>query len=178
MELKKKKVDKPRVNVKEVDGGPRDILITKADELKEKLNISNMDSFMKSMFTLIAFFDSDASAENLESFVNGSIEEIASIAPKDCIENQLIQQLLITHHLFMKCSLKANIKEQYSSRVDEHIKNITKLSKLFIEQMKALSSYRNEGQQKVKVEHVYISEGGQAVFGNINPSKNRGGGKK
>lgn len=178
MQVKKKEVEKSRINVKEGLNDSREINVTGHKGLREKLNLDDMDSFKKSIYSLITFFNSDNEAHTVESFINGTIEEIASMKPRDCIENQLIQQILITHHLFMKCSHKANIKDQYSSRVDELIKNISKLSKLFIEQMKALSNYRNEGQQKVKVEHVYVSEGGQAVFGNISSIKKEGGGEK
>lgn len=178
MQVRKKEVENGRVSVKEGAKNSREINITGHKEIREKLNLVDMDSFKKSIYSLITFFNSDNEAHTVESFINGSIEEIASMSPKDCIENQLIQQILITHHLFMKCSHKANIKDQNPNRVDDLIRNISKLSKLFIEQMKALSNYRNEGQQKVKVEHVYVSEGGQAVFGNISPIRKEGGGEK
>ncbi len=62
-------------------------------------------------------------------------------------------------------------KSWSSSRV--HERALTKLARTFGAQMEALKRYRTGGEQKVVVQHVHVSDGGQAaVVGNVN--QNRG----
>jgi hypothetical protein len=42
-----------------------------------------------------------------------------------------------------------------------------KLTRTFVTQMEALKRYRTGGEQKVTVQHVSVSEGGQAIVGNV-----------
>ena len=42
-----------------------------------------------------------------------------------------------------------------------------KLARTFTTQMEALKRYRTGGEQKVTVQHVSVSEGGQAIVGNV-----------
>jgi hypothetical protein len=48
------------------------------------------------------------------------------------------------------------------------------LLRAYATQVEALRLLRNGGSQIVRVEHVHVNEGGQAVIGNVNPvwSKN------
>jgi hypothetical protein len=47
----------------------------------------------------------------------------------------------------------------------EHAFN--KLARTFTAQLEALKRYRTGGEQKVTVQHVSVSEGGQAIVGNV-----------
>jgi hypothetical protein len=51
-----------------------------------------------------------------------------------------------------------------------------KLARTFATQMEALKRYRTGGQQKVTVEHVTVTKGGQAIVGNV--SQGGGGGSE
>jgi hypothetical protein len=42
-----------------------------------------------------------------------------------------------------------------------------KLARTFTTQLEALKRYRTGGEQKVTVQHVSVSEGGQAIVGNV-----------
>jgi hypothetical protein len=42
-----------------------------------------------------------------------------------------------------------------------------KLARTYATQMEALKRYRTGGEQKVTVQHVSVSEGGQAIVGNV-----------
>jgi hypothetical protein len=44
---------------------------------------------------------------------------------------------------------------------------INKFARTFVSQMEALKRYRTSGEQKVTVQHVSVSEGGQAIVGNV-----------
>ena len=43
----------------------------------------------------------------------------------------------------------------------------TRLMKTFVMQMEVLRRLRNGGQQFVRVEHVHVNDGGQALIGNV-----------
>jgi len=50
-----------------------------------------------------------------------------------------------------------------------------KLTRTFAAQMSALEDYRSKGEQRMIVQHVNVSEGGQAIVGAVNaPSEGRG----
>jgi hypothetical protein len=55
-----------------------------------------------------------------------------------------------------------NIPQQDSAE-----RALNKLARTFVSQMEALKRYRTGGEQKVTVQHVSVSEGGQAIVGNI-----------
>ena len=42
-----------------------------------------------------------------------------------------------------------------------------KLARTFASQVEALKRYRSAGEQTVRVEHVTVNEGGQAIVGNV-----------
>src|SRR5262245_17913539 len=44
---------------------------------------------------------------------------------------------------------------------------LNKLMRTFTNQMETLKRYRSGAQQTVKVEHVHVHEGGQAIVGNV-----------
>jgi hypothetical protein len=52
-------------------------------------------------------------------------------------------------------------------RQDSAERAFNKLTRTFATQMEALKRYRTGGEQKVTVQHVSVSEGGQAIVGNV-----------
>lgn len=44
---------------------------------------------------------------------------------------------------------------------------LNKLARTYAAQMDTLRKYRNGGQQNVRVEHVTVNEGGQAIVGSV-----------
>ncbi len=61
-------------------------------------------------------------------------------------------------------------------QLDSNEKTFNKLNRTFIAQMAALKKYRTGGEQMVKVEHVHVHEGGQAIVGDVNHTTDKGGG--
>ena len=45
---------------------------------------------------------------------------------------------------------------------------LNKLARTFAAQVEALKRYRSAGEQTIKVQHVTVNEGGQAIVGNLN----------
>ena len=44
---------------------------------------------------------------------------------------------------------------------------LNKLARTFASQVEALKKYRSAGEQTIKVQHVTVNEGGQAIVGNV-----------
>src|ERR1700692_1425820 len=62
----------------------------------------------------------------------------------------------------MNAVASENIPQQDSAE-----RALNKLARTFVSQMEALKRYRTGGEQKVTVQHVSVSEGGQAIVGNV-----------
>jgi hypothetical protein len=45
---------------------------------------------------------------------------------------------------------------------------LNKLARTFAAQVEALKKYRSPGEQTIKVQHVTVNDGGQAIVGNVN----------
>ena len=93
------------------------------------------------------------------SFING-------IEPRDQVESTLAAQMATVHLAMMKSmqdlALTKNLLEQ-----DAAERGINKFARTFTAQVEALKRYRSTGEQKVTVQHVSVSQGGQAIVGNV-----------
>lgn len=67
----------------------------------------------------------------------------------------------------MECYRRAMIPEQPLVGRGENLKYAAKLSRVYADQMEALARYRGKSQQTVRVEHVTVQAGGQAIVGNV-----------
>jgi hypothetical protein len=98
---------------------------------------------------------------------------LSGIAPKDELEGMMAAQLIAAHSAAMECYRRAMIGEQTCRR--EELSQANKLSRTFAVLLDALNRHRGKGMQKVVVEHVHVSSGGQAVVGVVetpaNPSE-------
>lgn len=138
-------------------------------EFSDAINSKNGARVSDILDKILRFYYSDKEAcSSLEKTVNSSISTIIDSKITDPIELILVTQIIVTNELLFKCANKVNTKGQYTERFDDHVKNISKLSNTLNGYIKALNSYRNQGQQKVKVEHVHMSDGSNAVFGDVN----------
>jgi hypothetical protein len=54
---------------------------------------------------------------------------------------------------------------------------VNKLARTFAAQVEALKKHRSTGEQTIKVEHVTINEGGQAIVGIVKPQGGGGAAK-
>ena len=63
-----------------------------------------------------------------------------------------------------------NLVERFFNKL-KHFRGIAtrynKLARTFATQMEALRKHRNGGQQRVRVEHVHVHPGGQAIVGDV-----------
>ena len=94
------------------------------------------------------------------------VSVVRGIEPRDQIETMLATQMAAIHNAIMTFTRRLahveNIPQQDSAE-----RALNKLARTFVSQMEALKRYRTGGEQKVTVQHVSVSEGGQAIVGNI-----------
>jgi hypothetical protein len=105
--------------------------------------------------------------------LNSVVAMVQGIGPKDETEAMLAAQMVAIHNATMSAarSLKncENIPQQ-----DSAANMLTKLARTFTMQIEALKGYRSTGEQNIRVQHVTVNDGGQAIVGNV---QTRGGAK-
>ena len=93
--------------------------------------------------------------------------------PKDPFELMLINQTSGFNALVMKF-IGYLAKSDIPIEIDTYERALNKLARTFTTQMEVLKRYRSGGDQNVTVQNVSVSDGGQAIVGNITQNANDG----
>ena len=108
--------------------------------------------------------------------VNFAVAVIQGIDPKDTVEALLATQMAVVHGATMDAS--ANLAQaKYVEHRDSALSAVNKLAHTFAAQVEALKKHRSAGEQSIRVEHVTVNEGGQAIVGVVHPQGGRGDAK-
>ena len=102
-------------------------------------------------------------AEDDRHFV---LSVVKDLAPRDAVERMLAVQMAATHVAMIRAGYHLARATQLP-QFEAHSTNFNKLGRTFAAQMEALRKHRNGGQQKVRVEHVHVHPGGQAIVGDV-----------
>jgi hypothetical protein len=102
-----------------------------------------------------------------ETHINAALAMIAAAAPKDEIEGALAVQMSCTHAAAMAILGKLDSGFGEEQRIATFASAAARLLRAYAMQMEVLRRLRNGGQQFVRVEHVHVNDGGQAVIGNV-----------
>jgi hypothetical protein len=100
-----------------------------------------------------------------EAKLNAMLSVVKSIEPRDQIEAMLAAQMAAVHNATMTFARRLNHVENIPQQ-DSAERAFNKLARTFAAQIEALKRYRSGG-QLVRVEHVTVNEGGQAIVGNV-----------
>ena len=95
------------------------------------------------------------------------IGALVGISPRDELEGMLAAQLIAAHNAAMECYRRAMIPEQSFEGRREALTQANKLSRTYATLLEALNRHRGKGEQKVRVEHVHVHSGGQAIVGAV-----------
>src|ERR1700704_1936088 len=101
-----------------------------------------------------------------ERGLNFMVSLVKGIKPRDQIEAMLAAQMAAVHMATMTFAGRLAHVDKIPQQ-DSAERAFNKLARTFATQMEALKRYRNGGEQKVIVQHVSVSEGGQAIVGNV-----------
>jgi hypothetical protein len=91
---------------------------------------------------------------------------VKGIEPKDQIEAMLGAQMAAVHMATMTFARRLGHVENIPQQ-DSAERAFNKLARTFATQVDALKRHRTGGGQTVRVEHVTVNEGGQAIVGNV-----------
>jgi hypothetical protein len=98
--------------------------------------------------------------------INFLLSAMQGVQPRDEVEAMLAAQMAATHKATMLLA-KRLIYTETIQQQDSAERAFNKLARTFTAQVEALKRYRSAGEQTVRVEHVTVNEGGQAIVGNV-----------
>ncbi len=97
---------------------------------------------------------------------------LAEIGPSSGLEALLAVQMIGVHEAATMFLYRANLDGQTPDGADANVLRAMRLMRLFNEQLVALAKLKGTtGQQRVTVEHVHVSDGGQAIVGAVSATK-------
>jgi hypothetical protein len=105
-----------------------------------------------------------------ETAINAALAMVEAAAPRDEIEAALAIQMACTHTAAMTVLAKMDSGFGTERRIAAFGSTAARLMKVFTMQVEVLRRLRNGSQQYVRVEHVHINRGGQALIGNMKRS--------
>jgi hypothetical protein len=105
-----------------------------------------------------------------EIAVNASLAFIEGAEPQDEVESALVIQMACTHSAAMAVLGTLGGAHGGERNIVAKASAAARLLRAYAAQVEALRRLRNGGSQFVRVEHVYVNEGGQAVIGNVKPA--------
>src|SRR6516164_10503138 len=103
-----------------------------------------------------------------ERGLNFMLSVIKGIEPRDQLEAMLAAQMAAVHVATMTFACK---------QAPVNVSAFNKLIRTFVMQMEALKRYR-AAEQKVTLQHVSVTEGGQAIIGNVTHAPRKSGQEK
>ena len=108
-----------------------------------------------------------------EQGLNFMLSIVKGIEPRDEVEAMLAAQMAAAHNATMIFARRLNA--QSLAQQDSAERAFNRVARTFAVQVEALKRYRSGGEQTVRVEHVTVNEGGQAIVGNV---AHRGGAER
>jgi hypothetical protein len=106
-----------------------------------------------------------------ETAVNASLAFIEGAKPQGEIECALVMQMACAHTAAMSILGTFAGAYGYGRNVPVKASAAARLMRAYATQVETLRRLRNGGSQFVRVEHVHVNEGGQAVIGNVSSER-------
>jgi hypothetical protein len=110
-----------------------------------------------------------------ERELNTALAFVDGIRPENEVEATLAMQMYTAQDAAMEM-----IERMRQATTIEAMQNYgamaTKMMRTYITQVEALNKLRRGGEQTVRVEHVHVHPGGQAIVGNVTKFDGQGGG--
>lgn len=107
-----------------------------------------------------------------ETALNAALAAVDAVQPANETEAMLAVQMYATHEAAMEMLVRTKQATNHQS-LQNYSTIATKLLRTYAVQLETLAKIRRGGEQTVRVEHVTVHEGGQAIVGNVS---HQGGG--
>ncbi|MBW2109398.1 MAG: hypothetical protein JRI36_12155 [Deltaproteobacteria bacterium] len=146
-------------------------LLKVAAKFKETLGCSDIDlqNFFSDQLSWLfprVFQGGQINKEMLLHYANVWSGLLHNLKPQDVLETMLLIQGIGLHNLMIESTRRAMMTSDHERR-DMFVRQSLRLSRTFAGLIESLKKYRSGGQQKIRIEHVTVKDGGQAMLGNI-----------
>jgi hypothetical protein len=122
-----------------------------------------------------ALWPAQSGSEEREKQLQAAMSAMMGVQPRDELEGMLAAQMVATHESAMDCFRRAELPGQTFEGRRMNLEFANKLVRSYATLVETLDRHRGKGQpQVVRVEHVTVNAGGQAIVGAV--SHQRGGG--
>lgn len=113
--------------------------------------------------------------QDQDIMIKSVVQAMETMDPKDEIEGMLMAQMLATHNAIMECFRLGVHKNLSIEQKTNYISNANKLVRTYTMLQDSLQRYRGKSnyEQKITVQHINVSDGGQAIVGDINKPENK-----
>jgi len=173
----------PRAELKEADGEGRTLSLahkTESDfDLAEAVLCEALGTEDKKYAGSLINSIANASAapdrlqENGHEIIGNAIVAASTLKAESPSEGMLIAQMIAVHNSAMTMLSKMH-SSTHLKQMDSMANQANKLLRTFAAQMETLKRFRQKASQTVRVERVYVNEGGQAIVGNVNTGGGQG----
>ena len=106
--------------------------------------------------------------------INAALAAIDGTRPENETAAMLASQMVVTHRLAMDMMGRTKCAE-FIDHLHAYGALATKLLRTFTMQTEALAKLKRGGEQTVRVEHVHVYPGGQAIVGAVSTQRAEGG---
>lgn len=112
----------------------------------------------------------DEAAEVRSDKLTAVAVALKGFAPQDEVEGMLAAQAVGLHAATMECLRRAMLPDQPGEFASKLRRDAVNCARAMAEMCAALDRRRGKGQQTVRVEHVTVQSGGQAIVGTVAPA--------
>jgi hypothetical protein len=117
--------------------------------------------------TLNALWVARADEEQRDRQYLAATAAMIGAKPQNELEGMLISQMIACHSAAMECHRRAMLAEQTVESRQANLNAAGRMSRTYVALLEGLNRHRGKGQQVVRVEHVTVQAGGQAIVGNV-----------
>jgi hypothetical protein len=143
------------------------------DCLTDLFGSSSPEFALEQFQSLMRLTNADQSADDRESAVNSMLAIVSGVQPQSEMEGVLAVQLAAAHQLAMNLLTRVG-RAEHIPLLDSNGNMAVKLLRASREHAEALAKLRRGGSQTVRVEHVHVHSGAQAIVGNVTHPGGRG----
>lgn len=112
----------------------------------------------------------DEAPEARSDKLSAAAVALKGFAPRDEVEGMLAAQAVGLHAATMECLRRAMIPEQPFDLASKLRRDAVNCARAMAEMCASLDRRRGKGHQTVRVEHVTVQSGGQAIVGAVAPA--------
>jgi hypothetical protein len=135
----------------------------------KQLGGSDSDHFnqMLASQTLAALWVANSDDEQRNRQFLAATAALIGAKPENELEGMVISQIIACHAASLECHRRAMLPEQTLEGRQANLNAASRLSRTYVALLEGLSRHRGKGQQVVRVEHVTVEAGGQAIVGAV-----------